>query len=205
MEVTGGLFWLSVILDFSFPMICDGFHVLWIMIRAVSVNLFYILHDTRLTSTFSWTFSFNVVFCVCLFCFSFSQHDVVNITRITRLIHRSIVGKIDPTSKDVEMVKNTRSITLRFIFLSQKLELNIIYFIWFDNSMKRVIQGTCVDFCENIRSQDIYVKYIKIQSTYFVNCDIYMYREYHVIPNMSLISGHPTSINYVFQNTVRML
>ena len=33
----------------------------------------------------------------------------------------------------------------------------------------------CVDFCENIRSQDMYVKCPKIQSTYFVNRDIYMY------------------------------
>ena len=34
------------------------------------------------------------------------------------------------------------------VFLSQKLELNIIYFICFDNSIKKVIQCTCVDFCE---------------------------------------------------------
>ena len=58
-------------------------------------------------------------------------------------------------------------------FVSQQLELNIIYFICFDNSMKKVIQSMCVDFCENIRSQDMYVKFPKIQSTYFVNGDIY--------------------------------
>jgi hypothetical protein len=60
-----------------------------------------------------------------------------------------------------------------FFFVSQQLELNIIYFIRFDNSMKKVIQSMCVDFCENIRSQDMYVKFSKIQSTYFVNRDIY--------------------------------
>ena len=43
-------------------------------------------------------------------------------------------------------------------FVSQKLELNIIYFICFDNSMKKVIQCTYVDFCENIRSQDMFVR-----------------------------------------------
>jgi hypothetical protein len=41
---------------------------------------------------------------LCLF-FVFSQPDVVNITWITAHIHRSIVDKIEPTSKDVEMVK----------------------------------------------------------------------------------------------------
>jgi hypothetical protein len=41
--------------------------------------------------------------------------------------------------------------------------------------MEKVIQCACVDFCENIRSQDMYLKYLKIQSTYFVNRDIYMY------------------------------
>jgi hypothetical protein len=40
-----------------------------------------------------------------------------------------------------------------FFFVFQKLDLNIIYILFvFDNSMKNVIQGTCVDFCENIRS-----------------------------------------------------
>ena len=37
-------------------------------------------------------------------------------------------------------------------FVSQKLELNIIYFSCFNNSIKKVIQCMCVDFCENIRS-----------------------------------------------------
>jgi len=66
----------------------------------------FILHSSwyiRLSSTFLWTFFFNVVFCVCsLF---FSQPDVVNITWMTGHIHRSIVDKIDPTSKDVKRVK----------------------------------------------------------------------------------------------------
>ena len=40
-----------------------------------------------------------------------------------------------------------------FFFVFQKLDLNIIYILFvFDNSMKNVIQGTCVDFYENIRS-----------------------------------------------------
>jgi hypothetical protein len=40
-----------------------------------------------------------------------------------------------------------------FLFVSQKLDLNIIYILFvFDNSMKNVIQCTCVDFYENIRS-----------------------------------------------------
>jgi hypothetical protein len=60
----------------------------------------------------------NVVFCVCLLLF-FSQPDVVNITLwwITGHIYRSIVDKIDPTSEDVERVKNTLSIRLGYIFL----------------------------------------------------------------------------------------
>ena len=40
-----------------------------------------------------------------------------------------------------------------FFFVFQKLDLNIIYILFvFDNSMKNVIQCTCVDFYENIRS-----------------------------------------------------
>ena len=40
-----------------------------------------------------------------------------------------------------------------FFFVSQKLDLNIIYILFdFDNSMKNVIQCMCVDFYENIRS-----------------------------------------------------
>jgi hypothetical protein len=40
-----------------------------------------------------------------------------------------------------------------FFFVSQKLDLNIIYILFvFDNSMKNVIHCTCVDFYENIRS-----------------------------------------------------
>ena len=60
-------------------------------------------------------------------------------------------------------------------FLSLKIWSQIL-FILFVLSMKKVMQCTCVDFCENIRSQDMYVKCPKIQSTYFVNRDIYMYR-----------------------------
>ena len=60
-------------------------------------------------------------------------------------------------------------------FVSQKLELNIIYIFCFSNSMKRVIQCTCVDSCGNILSKDMYIKCPKIHLIYFVNRDIYMY------------------------------
>ena len=64
--------------------------------------------------------------------------------------------------------------------------------------MKQVIQCTCVDYCENILSQDMYVKCLKIQSIYFVNRDIYMYMG---SPKMSLISGQPTSIDSMSSRT----
>jgi hypothetical protein len=80
-------------------------------------NLFYILHDIRLSSTFYEPF-FHVVFCVCSFVFFFSQPDVVNITWITGRIHRSIVDKIDPTLWGCRKgKKNTLSITFGHIFL----------------------------------------------------------------------------------------
>ena len=100
-----------------------GFFLLWILMGILSVNrfqsnLFYILYDIRLSSTFLWTFFFNVVFCFCsLLIFFLSQTDV-NTTWITGLVHRSIVDKIDTTSEYGEMVKkNTLSITLGYIFL----------------------------------------------------------------------------------------
>ena len=66
--------------------------------------------------------------------------------------------------------------------------------------MKKVIQCMCVDFCENIRSQDMYVKCSKIQSTYFVNRDIYCIY-------MQGVSRSPKYVTYfnifhVFQNTI---
>jgi hypothetical protein len=90
-----------------------------------------------------------------------------------------------------------------FFFVWQQLELNIIYFICFDNSMKKVIQCMCVDYCENIQSQDMYVKFPKIQSTYFVNRDIYCIymKRVSIVPNMSLISGQPTSIDSMSSRT----
>ena len=69
------------------------------------------------------------------------------------------------SSKDEEWIIMTFVIWIEFLFVffvSQKLELNIIYCICFDNSMKKVIQWACVDFCENVRSQDMYVKCPKI-------------------------------------------
>ena len=92
------------------------FFLPWIVMETLSVNhfqsnLFYILYGIRVSSTFLWTFLFNVIFCVC------SQPDV-NITWNTGHIHRSIVDKIEPTSEYVEMVNiNTLSITLGYIFL----------------------------------------------------------------------------------------
>ena len=67
---TGGCFWFSVFVDFSSPIFFVGFFLLWILMGTLSVNrfqsnLFYILYDIRLSSTFLWTFFFNVVFCVC--------------------------------------------------------------------------------------------------------------------------------------------
>ena len=90
----------------------------WIGIRTLSVNhfqsnLFNILYDIRLSSTFLWTFFSNVIFCVCSLLF-FSQPDV-NITWITGHIHHSIVDKIDPTSEYVEMAKKTQPYQLHWV------------------------------------------------------------------------------------------
>ena len=89
-----------------------------IVVNRFQSNLFYILYDIRLSSTFLWTFFFQRgLLCMFLVDFFFSQPDV-NITWITGNIHRSIVDKIDPTSGYVEMVnKYTLSITLGYIVL----------------------------------------------------------------------------------------
>ena len=77
---------------------------------------------SQIYCTFFMIYTYRLRFCepffkcglLCLFyVFFFSQPHVVNITWITGHIHRSIVDKIDPTSKDVERVKNT----LGYIFL----------------------------------------------------------------------------------------
>ena len=86
------------------PIFLLVFFLPWIVMGTLSVNhfqsnLFNILYDIRLSSTFLWTFFSNVIFCVCFF---FSQPDA-NITWITGHIHRSIVDKIDLTSEYVEM------------------------------------------------------------------------------------------------------
>jgi hypothetical protein len=112
---------------FGFPyswIFLPQYFLLWILMGTLSVNrfqsnLFYILYDIRLSSTFLWTFFFQYeLLCMFLVDFFFSQPDV-NITWITGHIHRSIVDKIDPTSEYVEMVKKkyTLSITLGYIFL----------------------------------------------------------------------------------------
>ena len=64
----------------------------------------------------------------------------------------------------------------------------------------------CVDFCENIRSQDMYVKCPKIQSTSFVNV---------IFTCIYGVSRSPKNITYlrpvhfnrfhVFKNTMWML
>jgi hypothetical protein len=108
--------------DFSSPIffwifLCAVNSVEDIVRESFSVN--FILHSSWYMPLFYVFVNlfFNVVFCVCSLFFFFSQPDVVNITWITGYIHRSIVDKIDPTSEDVEMVKeNILSITLGYIF-----------------------------------------------------------------------------------------
>jgi len=122
-EGTGGLFWFSMIVDFSFPIVFVGFYVSrivmrycpWIVFSQIYFT-FFMIYASRLR--FCEPFFFNVVFCVCSLLFFFLNPDLVSITWITGHTHRSIVDKIDPTSEDVEMVKkNTLSITLGYIFL----------------------------------------------------------------------------------------
>jgi hypothetical protein len=96
----GGLIWFSVFVNFLSPIFVVVFILPWIVMGTLSVNrfqsnLFYILHDIRLSSTFLWAIFFNVVFLSLFFVF-FSQPDV-NITWITGHIHRSIVDRIDQT------------------------------------------------------------------------------------------------------------
>ena len=63
--------------EFSFPQyFCWFFFRTWIVMGTLSVNhfqsnLIYILYDIRLSSTFLWTFFFNVIFCVCSLLFFF--------------------------------------------------------------------------------------------------------------------------------------
>ena len=103
------MFLVFGILQFFFHNIFFGFffnvkHVMGTLsVNRFQSNLFYILYDIRLSSTFLWTFYFNVIFCVCSLLL-FSNPDV-NITQITGHIHRSIVDKIDPISEYVEMLK----------------------------------------------------------------------------------------------------
>jgi hypothetical protein len=71
-------------------------HCLWIYLK------FFMIYASRLR--FCEPF-FQCGFLCLFFVVCFSQPDVVNITWITGHIHRSIVDKIEPTSKNVEMVK----------------------------------------------------------------------------------------------------
>ena len=66
----GECFWFSVFVNFPSPNIFVVFFLPWIVMGTLSVNnfqsnLFYILYDIRLSSTFLWTFFSNVIFCVC--------------------------------------------------------------------------------------------------------------------------------------------
>jgi hypothetical protein len=58
-------------MDFSSPIFFVGFFLLWTLMGTLSVNrfqsnLFYILYDIRLSSTFLWTFFFQCGL-LCLF------------------------------------------------------------------------------------------------------------------------------------------
>ena len=71
-----------------------------------SFSVIFILHSLWYASRLRFYEPFFQCGFLCLFfVVCFSQPDVVNITWITAHIHRSIVDKIEPTSKDVEMVK----------------------------------------------------------------------------------------------------
>jgi hypothetical protein len=83
------------------PPILLVFFLPWIVMGTLSVNhfqsnLFYILYDIRLSSTFLWTFFFNVIFCVCSLLFFFLNP--------MSILHE-LLDKIDTTSEYVEMVK----------------------------------------------------------------------------------------------------
>ena len=78
MKKNGGCFWFSV---FSFPQYFCCFFLPWIVMVTLSVNhfqsnLFNILYDIRLSSTFLWTFFSNVIFCVCSLLFFFSLNPM---------------------------------------------------------------------------------------------------------------------------------
>jgi len=97
--------------EFSFPNLFVGFFLPWIVMGTLSVNhfqsnLFYILYDIRLSSTFLWLFfpMWSSVFVLCCFFSSW----------ITGHIHRSIVDKIDLTSEYVEMVKKKKPYQLHW-------------------------------------------------------------------------------------------
>ena len=103
-EGTGGLFWFSVIVSFSSSIFFVGSYVPWIVMRTLSVNLFDIFHDIRLSSTLLWTF-FSMWSSVFVLRFCFFLNLMLNMTWITGHIHRSIVDKIDSTSEDIHWVK----------------------------------------------------------------------------------------------------
>ena len=63
------------------PIFLLFFFLPWIVMGTLSVNhfqsnLFYILYDIRLSSTFLWTFFSNVIFCVCSLLFFFSLNPM---------------------------------------------------------------------------------------------------------------------------------
>ena len=107
-EGTGGCFWVSYLWIFLpqyfFLLFCCESFMETLSVNRFQSNLFYILHDIRLSSMFLWTFFFQCGFlCMFLVDFFFSQPDV-NISWITGHIHRSIVDKVNPSSEYVELV-----------------------------------------------------------------------------------------------------
>jgi hypothetical protein len=108
-------------------------HCSWIIFSHIYFTLFMI-YASRLR--------FYEPFFQCSLVF-FSQPDV-NITWITRHIHRSIVDKIDPTCEYVEMEqKKPLSITLGYIFLWNVIRR--IYLPCFNWSVKILLMNSDED------------------------------------------------------------
>ena len=90
------------------------------------------------------------------------------------------------------------------------LKYYLFYLFW-----QQYEKGHSVYVCRflwkyRIQSQDMYVKCPKIQSTYFVNCDIYMYifciwRVSHSPKNVTYFRPAHFNRFHVFQNTIWIL
>ena len=128
-EGTGGLFWFSVIVSFSSSIFFVGSYVPWIVMRTLSVNLFDIFHDIRLSSTLLWTF-FSMWSSVFVLRFCFFLNLMLNMTWITGHIHRSIVDKIDSTSEDIHWVKYIFLWNVNRTYLPCLQLISKKYFLW---------------------------------------------------------------------------